>query len=200
MLGAFPASVRTFRNFFPARRTRWSFWPWLWMQLGGWNTATGSSGSKAILNTVTGPGMKSTEVSLVGTLLPTTTSSPTRSWSADTWCDWSNLGNRFNSISFQGSLNWSSDKIMTSFYEKCFKMWEMVQMRCEMTISQDDPVIRRHSELGLLSLEQDRGPRRVLLRRGCDLEDGGIVGCKDLGAFGPQQKGLRRDKLNWMQP
>ena len=78
----------------------------LWMQLGRWNTATGSSGSKEIFKTVTRPGMKSTEVSFIGRWSPTTISSPTRSWSADTWCDGSRSGNRPGSKSFQRVQNW----------------------------------------------------------------------------------------------
>ena len=57
--------------------------PWLWMQRGRWNAATGRTGSKTIFSTVTSPGRKSTKVSLVGT--PSTkTLSPTLRWAAGT--------------------------------------------------------------------------------------------------------------------
>ena len=75
------------RQCFPPRRISFEgLWPWLWMQLGGWNTATGLSGSKVIFRTVTGSRMKSTAVSLVGRQSPTKTSSPTFNCEADTWC------------------------------------------------------------------------------------------------------------------
>ena len=58
-------------------------------------------------------------------------------------------------------------------------------MSYKLAIGQGDTVIRRHSQLGLLSLEQNRGSCSVLLWLSRDLQDGGVVGGKDLGAFGP---------------
>ena len=68
------------------------------------------------------------------------------------------------------------------------KTWSTFNPRCKVTISQDNAMIRRHLQLGLLSLKEHRGPCTVLLRRGCDLENGGIVGRKDLGGSGPGQR------------
>ena len=66
-----------------------------------------------------------------------------------------------------------------------------------MTIGQDHSMIGCHLKLGLLGLEQNRGPYSVPLWLSSDLEDGGIVGRKDLGAFGPQQKGLGREEASY---